>query len=68
MVLSQKNIKEQIPQMMEDGIVQPSVSPWCSPVVMALKGDNSFRLCGDFRQRNKITNVDAYYLPKIDDI
>eukprot|EP00731_Ephydatia_muelleri_P015777 Em0009g201a len=56
-----------IEDMLKREIVQPSSSPWASPVVIATKKDGSLRFCVDYRKLNSITRKDAYPLPRIDD-
>ena len=53
--------------MLDKGVIQPSDSPWSSPIVLAKKKDGSVRFCIDFRKVNSVTRKDAYPLPRIDD-
>jgi len=50
------------------GIIEPSSSAWCSPVVMVTKKtDQSIRFCCDFRKINSVSQSDCQPLPRIDD-
>ena len=53
--------------MLCNGIIEPSVSPWASPVVLVTKADNTLQLCIDYRTLNKATIKDSYPLPHIQD-
>ena len=61
-------ITEMVQNMLKTGVIQESVSPWASPVVMVRKKDNSLRFCVDYRQLNALTRKDTFPLPRIDDL
>ena len=57
-----------INNMREQGVIQPSKSPWASPVVLVPKKDGTQHFCIDYRRLNGITKKDVYPLPRVDDI
>ncbi|CAF4895233.1 unnamed protein product [Pieris macdunnoughi] len=66
-VAYEKNIDKMIAEMSNHNVIEASSSPWCSPVVLVKKKDNSLRFCVDYRRLNDITKKDSYPLPRIDD-
>ena len=42
-------VEEMIKKMEEQGVIQPSHSPWASPIVLVAKKDSSTRFCVDYR-------------------
>ncbi len=60
-------VRQEIQQMLDEGIKTPSTSPWTSPVVPVKKKDGSLRLCVDYRKLNSVTQEDRYPMPRVDE-
>ena len=63
-----EEVAEQLRKMQDQGVIQPSCSPWASPVVLVRKKDGSLRFCIDYRGLNTVTKTDLFPLPRIDDL
>ena len=63
-----QEISRQLRDMQKAGVIQPSRSPWASPVVLVHKRDGTHRFCVDYCELNSVTKSDTYPLPRIDDL
>ena len=66
--LELKELKLQLLELLENGFISPSVSPWGAPVIFVKKKDGTLQLCTDYRHLNKLTVKNKYPLPRIDDL
>nr|CAI5851281.1 unnamed protein product [Callosobruchus analis] len=64
----QKHLDKEIDQMLKQGLIRPSHSPYCSPLWLVKKASGEYRICFDGRKLNSITCKDAYPMPLIDSV
>lgn len=62
----QKHLNSEVDKMLKLGLIQPSTSPYCSPLWLVKKSDDTFRVCFDGRKLNSKTSRDSYPLPLIE--
>ena len=61
-------VKDEIDQLLADGILVPSSSPYASPIHIVPKSEpGKFRMVGDYRALNNATQPDRYPLPFLND-
>lgn len=60
-------LRKQLREMLESGIIRPAKSPYGAPVLFQKKSDGSLRMCCDYRALNKITVKNKYPIPLIAD-
>jgi hypothetical protein len=59
------DLRAQLDEWIDCGVVRPSASPWATPLVPIKKKNGETRWCCDFRRLNSCTIADAYPLPKV---
>ena len=58
-------IEEQVQEMLAEGIIEPSCSPYSSPVVLQPKKDGKMRFCVDYSRINQFTVDTSQCIPTI---
>lgn len=61
-------LNKELDEMLSLGVVEPSSSPYSSPVLLVKKSSGEYRFCFDGRKLNSVTKHDSYPLPRIDRI
>lgn len=66
-------VEKQINELLRDGVIRPSKSPYNSPIWIVPKktdasGQKKYRLVVDFRKLNSVTIPEAYPIPDINDV
>jgi hypothetical protein len=56
-------INEQLEKWFEQGVIEPSVSPWSAPVVITYRNGKP-RFCVDYRKLNTVTIADEFPIPR----
>ncbi|PNF14896.1 hypothetical protein B7P43_G05140 [Cryptotermes secundus] len=68
-----EEVQRQTEQMLQDGIIAPSNSPWNSPILVVPKkadasGKKKWRIVVDFRKLNDVTIGDSFPIPVISEV
>jgi hypothetical protein len=63
-----EEVKRQVQDLMDKGLVRESLSPCVVPTVLSPKKDRAWRMCTDSRAINKITIRYKFTLLKMDDL
>ena len=67
--LEMTEIERQVTQLLEQGYISPSTSPYGAPVRLVKKPRSSeLRMCVDWRALNAVTTKNAGPLPRIEDL
>ncbi|GMF34368.1 unnamed protein product [Phytophthora fragariaefolia] len=64
-----EKLSQLIKGLLSSKIIQPSTSPWASPIVIIIKKNGvDIRLCIDYRLVNNLTRLMVYPMPLINDL
>ena len=63
-----ETVRKEIDELLEKGITEPSNSDWSAPIVLVQKKDGTLRLCVDYRRLNSVSEMDAYSMPRVDEL
>ena len=63
----ERKLRSHTHELLDLGVIRPSVSPWCAPSVTVGNKDGSLRLCQDYRPLNAVTTPDPYQMKRVDD-
>ena len=62
------SLKTQLTELLKQGLISTSNSPYAAPVLLVKKPDGQLRMCVDYRALNKTTVRDRFPLPHIEDL
>ena len=63
-----RETERQTKQMLEDGIIEESNSPWHAPILLVRKKNQEWRFAVDCRALNSVTEPQSFPLPHISDV
>ncbi|XP_053878901.1 uncharacterized protein LOC128834319 [Malaclemys terrapin pileata] len=62
-----EDVRHHLQELIANGIITESRSPYASPIVVVRKKSGKIRMCIDYRTLNRRTTVDQYTMPRVQD-
>ena len=66
--VQKEEIERQVIELLTKGLIRHSRSAYSSPVILVRKKDQSWRMCIDYRALNKVTVLDKFLIPMIEEL
>ncbi|MCO5557114.1 hypothetical protein L7F22_010670 [Adiantum nelumboides] len=64
----EEEFMRQVNELVEKQMVRPSSSPFCSPILLVQKKDDTYHMCVNYRALKRITIKNRFTVPRVEDL